>query len=327
MSLNKTSILYGSSWALILYTLLIIAWGAWVRISGSGDGCGDHWPLCHGSAVPLGAEWRTWVEVSHRYSTALFGILVIAQIAFVRRIMPAGHPARRWVWLTLVFTITEALIGRFLVKEGLVNESQSLHRLVVMPLHLVNTSLLLGSEVVTAESIRFGHSNCPERSMQCSTQRPVHRSLHTYLVAFALLVLLTSGAIAALGSHLMPSESLLEGLQQDLRPDAHPAVRLRVLHPLLGLLIPMGLWLAINYSSANPASSQVIAARKHLLWGLATTVLIGIFTLGFLSPTWLKLSHLTAANLLVVLVVRYGYHSAHSPPPLAASILSPTASY
>ena len=307
---RSSSILYGSSWILVVYTLLIIAWGAWVRISGSGAGCGDHWPLCHGTAVPLGAEWRTWIEVSHRYSTALFGILVIAQIAFIRTLMPSGHPARRWVWLTLLLTISEALIGRFLVKQGLVNESQSIYRLVVMPLHLLNTSLLLCAEVATAESLRSGlcnsstiysHSNIYSHSKR--------RTLHIYALAIAVIALLISGAIAALGSHLMPSQSLLDGLQHDLSLDAHPAVRLRVLHPLLGLLIPMGLWLFITFSANDTSTPQAVAARKHLLWALAITVLIGISTLGLLSPTWLKLLHLTAANLLVILAARYGYHS------------------
>jgi cytochrome c oxidase assembly protein subunit 15 len=305
---HKIQILYRLSWALIFYTLLIIAWGAWVRISGSGDGCGDHWPLCHGSAVPLGAQWRTWVEVSHRYSTAIFGVFVIAQIAFVRAIMPPGHPARRWVLLTLMFTITEALIGRFLVKQGLVNESQSLYRLLVMPLHLVNTSLLLGTEVATAESIRFGRLNSSGRSEQSP--------FHPYVLACGMLALLASGAIAALGSHLMPSESLLEGLRHDLQSNSHPAVRLRVLHPLLGLLVPMALWLFVNYSAENDHSPTASTARRHLLWALAITVLIGILTLGILSPTWLKLFHLTAANLLVILAARYIYHSMRTSTPL-----------
>lgn len=297
----KTSILYWGSWGLILYTLLIIAWGAWVRISGSGDGCGDHWPLCHGAAVPLGAEWRTWIEVSHRYSTALFGILVLAQVALINKIMPAGHPARRWVWFTLLFTITEALIGRFLVKQGLVNDSKSLYRLIAMPLHLLNTSLLLCFEVIAAESIRFGEMN--SRSYLRLWRPP------GIILSFALVALLTSGAIAALGSHLMPSQSLLEGVQNDLHPDAHLAVRLRALHPLLGLLIPMGLWLFINYSFNSSSNPDAVTARKHLHWGLGITVLIGILTLGLLSPTWLKLAHLTAANLLIILATRFGYHS------------------
>ncbi len=300
MARTRLSILYWASWGLIIYTLLIIAWGAWVRISGSGDGCGDHWPLCYGSAVPLGAEWKTWVEVSHRYSTALFGILVLAQVALIRTFMPSSHPARRWVWFTLFFTLTEALIGRFLVKEGLVNESQSFYRLVVMPLHLINTSLLLCFEVITAESIRYGQRR--DRKFLWLGMRQIAS------MSFALLALLTSGAIAALGSHLMPSESLLTGLQHDLHPDAHPAVRLRALHPLLGLLIPMGLLLFINYATYDSSNSNIVSARKHLLWSICITVFMGLLTLGLLSPTWLKLAHLTTAKMLVILAARFGYH-------------------
>ena len=295
--------LYAFSWALILYTLVIIAWGAWVRISGSGDGCGDHWPLCHGSAVPVGAPTKTWIEVSHRYSTALFGILVVAQLLALRCYLPAKHSARRWVWATVVFTITEALIGRSLVKHGLVNESQSLSRMFVMPLHLVNTSLLLCSAVMTAESIRHGYSN----------RKKCDRATTSWVITIGigLLILLTTGAIAALGSHLMPSESLVAGLQHDWQPDAHLAVRLRVLHPILGLLLPMGLWIAATYKTASspPPPDFIATLRRHLYLAIAGAVLIGIATLGLLAPPWLKLVHLTMANVLVILTARLAYHS------------------
>jgi len=294
--------LYAFSWALVVYTLVIIAWGAWVRISGSGDGCGDHWPLCHGSAIPVGAPTKTWIEVSHRYSTALFGILVVAQIVALRFYLPAKHPARRWVWAILAFTVTEALIGRLLVKQGLVNESQSLSRLIVMPLHLVNTSLLICSQVITAESTRFG----------LATRKARDRSTIRWILitGCGLLLLLTTGAIAALGSHLMPSESLIAGLQHDLQPDSHLAVRLRVLHPILGLLLPMGLWLATSYKTASsPVPAFVLMLRRHLYLGVVVAVLVGTATLGLLAPPWLKLLHLTMANLLVSLATRLAYHS------------------
>lgn len=306
MSSNKetTTIdrLYRFSWAIILYTVVIIVWGAWVRISGSGDGCGEHWPLCHGAAVPLGAGVQTWIEVSHRYSTALFGILVLAQIVAFRSWLPTSHPARRWVWATLMFTITEALIGRFLVKHGLVDDSQSVYRLLVMPLHLVNTSLLLCAEVFTAESLRV----TAERH---STRSP-RLSVHGVLAAAGLLILLTSGAVAALGSHLMPSASLIEGLQRDLSANSHPAVRLRLLHPMLGLLIPMGLWLIFAGSSQAPKPSALTRSlRRHLVVTVVATVLIGVLTLGLLSPVWLKLSHLTMATVLVIVAARSAYYA------------------
>jgi cytochrome c oxidase assembly protein subunit 15 len=302
---NRT--LYVASWLLVLYTVVIIAWGAWVRISGSGDGCGDHWPLCHGAAVPLGSPKKTWIEVSHRYSTALFGILVLLQIVFIRRETYHGNIARRWVWITLFFTLTEALFGRALVKNGLVNESEDLGRLVVMPLHLLNTSLLLFSEVVTAEGIRFfGYSRSP-------LSRKQRTSLIAILVGLGLL--LTTGAIAALGSHLMPSSSFVQGLQHDFSPDAHLAVRLRVIHPLLALLIPMLLWLYLSNSTneVSDGTEQSRAAYRHLAWGALVTIFIGILTLGLLSPTWLKLSHLLAANFLVILASRAVFHSLWRP--------------
>jgi cytochrome c oxidase assembly protein subunit 15 len=308
MSLNTDSIekyhkpLYRASWGLVVYTVIIIAWGAWVRISGSGDGCGEHWPLCHGAAVPLGATQKTWIEVSHRYSTAIFGLLVLLQIFFVRRFTEINNPARRWVWWTLLFTVTEALIGRSLVKNGLVNESESLSRLIVMPLHLVNTSLLLLSEVMTAEAIRFGTR---ARTELAAAQRK-------YLAAIlaGIVILLTTGAIAALGSHLLPSKSLAEGLLHDFSSETHLAVRLRVIHPILGLLIPMALWISVS-SSLNQQieqPTQASAVLKHLGLGAAATVFIGLLTLGFLAPVGLKLSHLIAANILVILASRCVFH-------------------
>lgn len=323
-----SSRLYRFSWAIVLYTVIVIVWGAWVRISGSGAGCGEHWPLCHGAAIPIGAETKTWIEVSHRYSTAIFGLFIVAQLLFIRALTPKKHPARYWSWMTLVFTVTEALIGRFLVKHGLVDESLSLYRLVVMPLHLVNTSLLLCSEVLTAENIRFNPRSeiAPETTHELTqlNVQPQQRSSLTIGLVILLGLLLTSGAIAALGSHLMPSESLLEGLRHDLALDAHPAVRLRVLHPILGLLLPMAFWLLLYSDSKDSEPNRELrTAQKHLVIALFSTVLIGTATLGFLAPVWLKLCHLTAANLAVITAVRFAYFRGRvtGNPPKPPSIL------
>ncbi|MFK8137752.1 MAG: COX15/CtaA family protein, partial [Bdellovibrionales bacterium] len=68
---------------LILYTLFIIVWGAWVRISKSGDGCGEHWPLCHGEWIPSQKPIETWIEFGHRASTGIYGILILIFIYMV----------------------------------------------------------------------------------------------------------------------------------------------------------------------------------------------------------------------------------------------------
>lgn len=284
--------LYVASWCVIAYTIVIILWGAWVRLSGSGDGCGDHWPLCNGEMLPSELVKKTWIEYSHRISTAVYGLLILAQIWLTRRNFPRHHPSRFWAVMTLLFTITEALIGRQLVKSGLVNESTDLSRLVVMPLHLVNTSLLLFSGVMTAESIKYGDAP------RCALSPENKRKGLAYLAGFSLVLI--SGAIAALGSHLMPSESLLHGLTKDLATDSHPAVRLRIFHPLFALAIPMALLLFVRVSPGSDQNSLRALWYTRLVKVLLGATVVGVATLGLLAPVWLKVTHLLMTNLLVI---------------------------
>lgn len=303
--------LYLCSWVLVAYTVLVVVWGAWVRISGSGDGCGDHWPLCHGQVIPLQQKTKTWVEFSHRLSTALYGLFVLAQLVAVRRCTPPRHPARRWSVLVLLFTITEALIGRELVKAGLVTDSLALARLFVMPLHLVNTALLLACAVVTAESIRFG--DLP--------RTPLPRALRVAagIVCAVLILLLTSGAVAALGSHLAPAASVGAGLAADFSATAHPAVRLRILHPILALLGGISLLFPIELLRERTSAPRARRALTQLAISVAVALLVGIATLLSLAPVWLKLSHLLLANVLVILTSVSIFHLTRATDPSHAA--------
>jgi heme A synthase len=301
----KCSPLYRFSWAIVYYTVVVVAWGAWVRISGSGDGCGEHWPLCHGQAIPSAAETKTWIEVSHRYSTALYGVLILIQLACLLTRYTRDHPARFWGVATLVFTITEALLGRQLVTLRLVNDSTDLLRLVVMPLHLVNTSLLLTSTVMTAESIRFG-----KRHRQILPSRIKKWGL---LGIASLLLLLSSGAIAALGSHLAPSESLMSGLIKDWAADSHIAVRLRIVHPILALVLGSAL---LQLASAVHDEAPHVDARRWLriFWRVTLASLVaGAVTLVSLAPVWLKITHLLLANALVIAASGCIFHTIRTP--------------
>ena len=57
---------------------LQIVFGAIVRISGSGLGCGDHWPDCYGSFTPANRGLGLLIEISHRYGAAILSIAVVA---------------------------------------------------------------------------------------------------------------------------------------------------------------------------------------------------------------------------------------------------------
>jgi heme A synthase len=303
MNAANSSLLKGSyrfSWVLIAYTVLVIAWGAWVRLSGSGDGCGDDWPRCNGAVVPLDASIQTLIEYSHRISTAVYGILVLIQILLARKSFAKGSRCRFWAWMTLLFTVTEALIGRSLVKQGLVNQSTDVSRLVVMPLHLINTSMLLFSCVMTAESFKFGDRNTGGLSPQ------IKRKIGAVVVVLAMII--TSGAIAALGSHLAPSSSLLAGFSKDLAQESHAAVRLRIIHPMLALAAAGALIITL---SAGSSRSLPIAYRWIRLFSITFFIAIGvgILTLGLLSPLWLKVTHLVMANALVIVASLCVFHT------------------
>src|SRR5881296_255900 len=66
------------AWGAAVCTYLLIVLGAVVRITGSGMGCGDHWPLCHGRLFPTLDDIGTLIEWNHRLVAALVSILVVA---------------------------------------------------------------------------------------------------------------------------------------------------------------------------------------------------------------------------------------------------------
>ncbi len=137
---------------LLAYNLAVIVWGAYVRASGSGAGCGSHWPSCNGEAVPLAPSAATLVEYSHRLSSGLVVVLVAVLVAWTIRVRPAGHPLRRAAVLSLVFTLTEAGVGAGLVLFKLVAHDESLARAFAISAHLLNTLLLLAALTLAARA-------------------------------------------------------------------------------------------------------------------------------------------------------------------------------
>src|SRR3989442_10313672 len=65
------------AWAAAVCTYLLIVLGAVVRITGSGLGCGEHWPLCNGHLFPPLDDIGTVIEWSHRLVAVLVTVLVV----------------------------------------------------------------------------------------------------------------------------------------------------------------------------------------------------------------------------------------------------------
>ena len=288
--MNNYRALANSLLALMAYSLLVFLWGAWVRISGSGDGCGEHWPFCYGVLIPESQELKLLIENFHRISTKLYGLFVLTLMGLLFWKIPKGHASRRLIVWVFLFTLVEGLIGAVIVLKGLVASDQSLWRAVMICVHLANTFLLMSSIAFCWYSLHFDKADFQWRKGLDSTLK----TLASLLLAVGAL-----GALAALSTTLFPSTSLIEGLAKDFSSSSHFLLRIRVFHPILGIgLFVWSLWIKLSQESAF---SRLTSRWFKILF--AANIYIGFFTLGLLSPTFLKLIHLLLAHLLWLCLV------------------------
>src|SRR3954471_11650429 len=134
----------------LAYNLLVILWGTYVRASGSGAGCGSHWPLCNAEVIPPAPQVATLIEFSHRLTTGLAGLLVIGLVVWAFRAFPRGHAARLGAVLSLAFILIEGMVGALQVRLGLTADNASVGRAVVGSIHLANTFVMLAAITLTA---------------------------------------------------------------------------------------------------------------------------------------------------------------------------------
>jgi protoheme IX farnesyltransferase len=283
------------AWGLLFYTLAVIAWGAFVRASNSGDGCGAHWPLCDGMVIPGDGEHKTWVEFAHRLSSGLLGFLIIGFVIAVYRSQPPKSLARKAAFWTFCFTMTEALVGMILVKKGLVADNDSIARAIWMSIHLVNTFLLLASQTLLAWALSGG------APLRFRGQGSVGWALGIGLLG--LLFLGVSGAVAALGDTLFPSKSLIEGIKQDFSPTAHFLIRLRLFHPMIAISVGLYLVLAAGLVSHLRPSPLVKRAAGLVVTIFCAQMLVGLINLGLKAPIPMQLIHLLVADILWIALV------------------------
>src|ERR1700744_4982830 len=107
------------------FMILVILWGAVVRATGSGAGCGNHWPLCNGDFFPHHPRLATIIEYTHRSMTGFCSTMVAILMAWVFFARSNGDRARRAAVWVGVLLLTEALLGAVLVKGGYVETNAS----------------------------------------------------------------------------------------------------------------------------------------------------------------------------------------------------------
>jgi heme a synthase len=279
------------AWGVLAWNILVVLWGAYVRASGSGAGCGSHWPLCNGEVVPVAPRIETIIEFTHRMMSGVALVAVIALWLWSRASFEQGSRVRKAAFASLIFLITEALLGAGLVLFNYVDKDASVGRAFYLSLHLVNTLLLLGALVLTAWFARGVVSTSARQSSLVVAALPV-----------AILVSV-AGAIAALGDTLFPSTSLAKGFHQDFSAAANFLLRLRVLHPTLAILA--GCYF-VTVSVMVLRSNQCPVATK-LAIGVLILVLAqlgaGAINLLLLAPVWMQITHLLVADLVWISLV------------------------
>lgn len=287
---GKTARFSVYAWVVLGFNLLVILWGAYVRASGSGAGCGSHWPLCNGEVVPRTRGIETLIELTHRTTSGVALLLVLGLLVWALRAFPRKHPARLGAFFSVFFIITEALIGAGLVLFGFVAKDDSIGRAAYLSIHLVNTFLLLAALALTAW---WASGGGPLRLR-------ARGALSLILCAGLLgtLVLGVSGAVTALGDTLFPGGTLVGGLREDFSPTAHILIRLRVLHPTIAVVVSA----LLIFAARIIVSTRPERTTKRLAWALAILVLTelsaGLVNLILLAPIPMQIVHLLLADLV-----------------------------
>jgi cytochrome c oxidase assembly protein subunit 15 len=283
------------AWAVLAYNVAVVLWGALVRATGSGAGCGGHWPLCNGEVLPQIAQSATIVEFTHRMMSGAALIAVAALWIWSRRALTRPHPGRFWANLSALFIVTEALIGAALVLLGHVARNESVGRVYSLGTHLVNTFLLLASLALTAWSAPEDPTRAPRLRWDWGA----------VLSILAIVIVAIAGAITALGDTLFPSRTLAEGIQADFAASANFLIRLRVIHPALA--VAAGAFIAIlAFSELTAKRTRARRALAAWLLGLLVAELTaGGITVLLRAPLAMQIVHLLLADSVWITLVLF----------------------
>jgi heme A synthase len=281
------------AWFTLLWNVGVILWGATVRATGSGAGCGASWPTCQGQILPE-LEGATRLEFGHRAVSGVALVLVAILVVRVFRTFAAGHPARTGAVWSGVAIVGEALIGAAIVLYEWVAEDASIGRVVSVPLHLVNTLLLLAVLTLTIFWIQGGGR---------LSIRGRGREVRVFgFVAAGLVLIAATGAITALADTLFPKESFTAGLAADLAGEESFLTRLRILHPIVAIVAGLvAAWFA--RAEGFPAGGASRVAGRIVIWTVVAQYAAGFLNVALGTPLWLSLTHLALADVLWVAFV------------------------
>jgi len=282
------------AWATLCFNVAVVLWGAFVRATGSGAGCGNKWPSCGGSVLGTSAKAQTIIEFTHRITSGVVLLMVVILLLWCWRTTSKGNWARYSAVSAMAFLANEALLGAALVLLGHVARDQSAGRILFLCLHFGNTLLLLGTLAMTAAWLQSGSEGFTLIKKRTEVSAVVVGLL-------AVLAIGMTGTVAALGDTLFPATSLRASLLQDFTSGSPALLHFRLLHPVLAIIAgTYVIWLVLKNSSRRMYPSRTSVVIIILLF---TQIGIGLLNVLLLAPVWLQILHLLVADTLWISLV------------------------
>ena len=289
------------AWFVVAYMIFVILWGAVVRATGSGAGCGNHWPACNGQVIPRAESIETLIEFSHRLTSAFAGVLVMVMLGWAYRLKPRktktgdSRSALRFLRLmavmTFIFILIEGGIGAALVRLELVENNASTLRAVMIAIHLANTLVLLLFNVLTAWA-----ANQDEVRFKASV--PKVAAMGIALIGFMLMS--SAGAVTALGDTLFLSGALHQVTDN---PYDHFLIQLRVYHPVLAVIVSVYLFGFGYYLFNRHSSSRIHDRTQQMMILIGIQLAVGVLNIFLQAPIWMQILHLFLADALWVVLI------------------------
>jgi cytochrome c oxidase assembly protein subunit 15 len=273
------------AWVVLGFFILVVLWGAVVRATDSGGGCGSYWPLCNGDFVPHHPRLATIIEYAHRSSSGICTFLLIALGLWTFAVTERGHRARKAVLWAAFLLVTEAILGAVLVLRHYVESNYSVGRVITQGVHFTNTMLFMAAVALTAWFLR------KDRPAVEPVQTPRWVAV---LAIVATLVMGATGALAALADTLFPSPNLWAGLISDLSANSPLLVRMRWIHPAASV---------IGFVCVLMLARTKSTIAKVVLGLLLLQFVLGIADVLLLAPVWMQILHLLGADLYWVALV------------------------
>ena len=283
------------AWFVLAYNIVVILWGVFLRASKSGDGCGQHWLTCGGEVIPSAPQLKTVIEFSHRITSSLAGIFIIALVvwAFVNWYFRRGERKKYLLFTVIgsfVFVVIEGLLGAGLVLTGNTAETLTAARPFWMAAHLINTLILLAFLTLTAWFASGG------KPFNFKTAQP-KVLLFLTLALLGIFFIGMSGSVAALSSMLFPSETLTEGMAKDFSTTSNILLRLRIAHPIVSILTSVFLIFLAGWLRREAKENVWVLRFSNLLSILILIqIAFGALTLLTLAPILMQLGHLFLAD-------------------------------